>query len=103
MLSAQRTLLVLDNFEQIVAAASVLGRLIDAAPSLKVLAGVAGLALALASARGIARPVATALFWGGLFLAWTNRGLGWAPVGLGAFVALAGAAAYLLRAPRPKS
>ena len=37
VLSAQRTLLVLDNFEQIVAAASVLGRLIDAAPSLKVL------------------------------------------------------------------
>ena len=71
------------------------------APSLKVLAGVAGLALAIASARGIARPVSTALFWGGLFLAWTNRGFGWAPVGLGAFVALAGAAAYLLRAPRP--
>jgi hypothetical protein len=71
-------------------------------PSLKALAGGAGLALVVASARGIAHPLPTALFWGGLFLGWTFRAAGvWGPA-FGLAVAFAGGLLYVLRArPRP--
>jgi hypothetical protein len=69
--------------------------------SLRMLAGLAGLALAWSCASRIARPASTALFWGGLFLAWSLRAMGpgaWVP---GLAMSSAGALAYLLRS-RPK-
>jgi hypothetical protein len=63
--------------------------------SLRLLAGLAGLGLAWACAGRIARPFSTALFWGGLFLAWTLRAAGPGALALGLCVSAAGAWAYL--------
>jgi len=72
-------------------------------PSLRLLLGGAGVALAVAAGRGIAHPWPSALFWAGAFGAYAARAMGWAAVAGGVAASLVGAVSYgMARARRQK-
>jgi hypothetical protein len=69
-------------------------------PSLRILAGAAGLALAAAAGRGIAHPWPSAFFWGGAFWAYAGRLYHPLAIAGGVVVALVGGALYLVLSRR---
>jgi hypothetical protein len=72
-------------------------------PSLRLIAGALGLALVVASGRGLAHPWSAGFFWAGAFWAYAARILHpLAPVA-GIAVAVAGALAYYLSTRRGRS